>query len=62
MGPTVYQYNHPFTLECGLSLPKLKIAYHTYGQLNEDKSNVVWVFHALTANSNVFDWNQQSKY
>jgi len=45
-----------FTLESGKSLPGLTIAYHTYGKLNEAKDNVVWVCHALTANSDVFDW------
>lgn len=46
----------PFTLECGAVLPELRVAYHTYGELNADKSNVVWVMHALTANSDVADW------
>ncbi len=43
-------------LESGFSLINPQIAYHTYGTLNEDKSNVVWITHALTANSDVFDW------
>jgi homoserine O-acetyltransferase/O-succinyltransferase len=43
-------------LENGLILQSPTIAYHTYGTLNEGKSNVVWVCHALTANSDVFDW------
>lgn len=43
-------------MESGLSLPQLSIAYHTYGTLNADKSNVIWVVHALTANSDVLDW------
>src|SRR5690606_31248173 len=30
--------------------------YHTYGSLNERRDNVVWVCHALTANSEVFEW------
>lgn len=45
-----------FTLESGAELPELRIAYHTYGTLNADASNVVWVCHALTANSDVADW------
>ncbi|MDE6533205.1 MAG: homoserine O-acetyltransferase [Muribaculaceae bacterium] len=48
--------NQPFTLESGETLPSLTIAYHTYGILNEDKSNVIWVMHGLTANSDVADW------
>jgi homoserine O-acetyltransferase len=51
-----YKYNKVFTLESGASLPGLEIAYHTYGTLNKEKNNVIWVSHALTANSDVFDW------
>lgn len=46
----------PFILESGVSLPDFRIAYHTYGRLNEKRDNVVWVCHALTANSDVADW------
>lgn len=46
----------PFVLESGVELPALEIAYHTYGALNSEHSNVVWVCHALTANSDVADW------
>lgn len=46
----------PFLLEAGGSLPELTIAYHTYGTLNAERNNVIWVCHALTANSNVADW------
>lgn len=55
---TIKLYNHPsaFSLESGESLDSLQIAYHTYGNLNESKNNVIWVCHALTANSDVFDW------
>jgi homoserine O-acetyltransferase len=48
----------PFTLESGAVLPALDIAYHTYGTLSPDGGNVVWVCHALTANSDVADWWQ----
>ncbi|WP_205504468.1 homoserine O-acetyltransferase MetX [Rufibacter psychrotolerans] len=51
-----FQYNQPFALEGGQSLPEITIAYHTFGQLNANKSNVVWICHALTANSDVLDW------
>ncbi|MEZ4989902.1 MAG: homoserine O-acetyltransferase [Saprospiraceae bacterium] len=46
----------PFELESGASLPELEIAYHTYGQINEDADNVIWVCHALTANADAEDW------
>lgn len=52
----LYHYNQPFSLEAGAVLPDLTIAYSTYGTLNADRSNVVWVCHALTANSKVTEW------
>lgn len=51
-----YHYNQSFTLENGQMLPELTIAYHTYGKMNARKDNVIWVCHALTANSDVEDW------
>lgn len=53
---SVYHYPHPFTTEGGYTFSSLDIAYHTFGTLNADKSNVIWVCHALTANSDVADW------
>ena len=47
-----------FQLENDKVLPGLTIVYHSYGKFNEAKDNVVWVCHALTANSDVFDWWQ----
>lgn len=46
----------PIILECGQTLQNVTISYTTYGKLNEEKSNVVWVFHALTANGNPAEW------
>ncbi len=45
-----------FYLESGEYLPELRIGYQTFGKLNADKSNVIWVFHALTANTDPTDW------
>ena len=52
----IYRYPHPFVTEGGYCFPSLDIAYDTYGTMNVDKSNVIWVCHALTANSDVADW------
>lgn len=46
----------PFFLENGSVLQEIDIAYHTYGQLNESGDNVIWVCHALTANSDAAEW------
>jgi len=53
---TIYHYNAPFTLESGESLSGFHLAYTTHGQLNAAKDNVIWIFHALTANSNPIEW------
>ncbi len=55
-GLQFYNYNNAFTLESGDTLPEITIGYHTFGKLNETKNNVIWVCHALTANSDVSDW------
>jgi len=51
-----YKISSPFELESGEQLQEVNIAYHTFGNLNETASNVVWVFHALSANSDVMEW------
>lgn len=51
-----YHHDAPFNLELGGTITSLQIAYHTYGNLNQRRDNVVWVCHALTANSDVQDW------
>lgn len=45
-----------FALESGVILPNVEATFSSYGVLNAQKSNVVWVCHALTANSDVLDW------
>lgn len=51
-----FRYDQAFPLEAGTILPGLTIAYHTYGTLNAAKSNVVWICHHLTANSDAALW------
>jgi len=54
----IFTYNQSFTLESGCVLTGYHLAYTTHGFLNEKKDNVVWIFHALTANSNPAEWWQ----
>ncbi len=51
-----FNYEHPFTLESGAILPRFTLVYSTAGTLNTEKSNVIWICHALTGNADVFDW------
>ncbi|WP_276482750.1 homoserine O-acetyltransferase family protein [Paraflavitalea pollutisoli] len=48
--------NEPFLLESGDTLAGFHLAYHTYGQPDAMGNKVVWVFHALTANSDAVSW------
>lgn len=53
------QYEHfsePLTLENGCVLPEVTVAYSVAGRMAADKSNVIWVCHALTADSRVDEW------
>lgn len=51
-----YTHSSAFPLENGCVLPKFELAYQTWGTLNAEKSNVIWVCHALTANADAEDW------
>ncbi len=51
-----FKYSKPFQLENGGELQELEIDYTSYGNLNKDKSNVIWVCHALTANADPTQW------
>ena len=51
-----FKVEEPLVLECGETLRDLRIQYTTWGELDNEKSNVVWVFHALTANSDPSEW------
>ena len=50
------KYNTPFKTETGAILPSVEIAYNTWGKLNDNADNVIWICHALTANSDVESW------
>ncbi len=56
MAYNIFSSGKSFTLESGRTLPGIHLAYTTHGELNETKDNVVWVFHALTANSDATEW------
>ena len=51
-----FNADRALTLESGYVLEKYHLAYTTYGKMNSVKDNVVWIFHALTANSKPEEW------
>jgi homoserine O-acetyltransferase len=54
--PHIFEFKQPLKLESGAELRKWQVAFHTFGKLNKTLDNVIWVCHALTANSDVYDW------
>lgn len=56
MAQHLFDHGSEFTLESGERLPGITLAYTTYGSLNNSRTNVVWICHALTANSEAADW------
>ena len=44
-------FNEPLHLESGRILESYEIAYETYGELNDDKSNVIVITHALSGSA-----------
>ncbi|MDX2304088.1 MAG: homoserine O-acetyltransferase [Microscillaceae bacterium] len=55
-----FTYEAPFPLESGKKLEGFELAYSTSGTLEYDAQgfckNVIWICHALTANSDPEDW------
>lgn len=44
------------TLECGEVIPEVVITYNIAGDIQKKPEKVIWICHALTANSNPAEW------
>lgn len=52
----IFKSDKPLQLESGKVLNGIEVAYHTYGQCDPERNNVIWICHAFTANSDAADW------
>lgn len=52
----LFHYQQKFELESGEHLAGFQLKYATAGTLNKDRSNVIWITHALTGSADVLDW------
>ena len=50
-------FNQELKLQSGASLSQVTLAYETYGQLNEDRSNAILILHALSGDAHVAGFN-----
>jgi homoserine O-acetyltransferase len=51
-----FHFNDLFELESGERLSSFQLKFTTVGNLNEERTNVVWVCHALTGSADFTDW------
>lgn len=51
-----YRLPEVFITESGGMIQNLEIAFTTSGKMNEERSNVVWICHAFTADANPETW------
>lgn len=56
-----FTYDGKMKLESGKELGPFTLSYETYGQLNEDKSNVVLIEHALTGDAHAAGWHKDDR-
>jgi homoserine O-acetyltransferase len=54
--PSHLDFPGPFVLESGESLPRVRVAYRTWGTLDPDGANGVLVCHALTGSADADVW------
>jgi len=48
-------------LKSGMKFGPVTLAYETYGQLNQDKSNAILIFHALTGDAHAAGYHKEAK-
>jgi homoserine O-acetyltransferase/O-succinyltransferase len=53
---SLFHFDKPFALESGTIVPGFQLAYTTIGEVDKSGNNIIWIFHALTANSNPSEW------
>ena len=54
----VFDDGRPLRLDSGAEIKRVEVAYETYGELNDDRSNAVFVCHALSGDAHAAGLNE----
>ena len=58
--PNLHRFTEPLVLSSGLNLPEWQIAYETYGELNQSRSNAVLICHALSGHHHAAGYHSET--
>ena len=58
---TIATPEKPFVFRCGAKLDHVELAYETYGELNESRSNAILLFHAFSGSQHAAGYNPEVK-
>jgi homoserine O-acetyltransferase len=54
----VFDGDRPLRLDSGAEIPRVEVAYETYGELNAERSNAVFICHALSGDANAAGYHE----
>ncbi len=59
---TIFTETNPLQMACGQTLTEVTVAYETYGELNQNRDNAIYLCHALTGDAHACGWHEGDKH